>query len=68
MPLDRMAFPCWTCQNPQADDARRWLGSASDADIEQQLSPGGRPLTCCRVRLVGMIPQTEPDRAAPGRR
>jgi hypothetical protein len=69
MPIDRMSLPCWTCPRPEAADVRRWLGSASDDDVEQQLSPSGRwPLICCHVRLVGVIPHTEPDRAAPGRR
>jgi hypothetical protein len=55
MPVDRMAFPCWTCEHPQAIEARGFLGSASDEDIAAQQSPGGYLLVCCHVKLAGVI-------------
>jgi len=61
--LRRKDLPCWTCTHPQAVEARAWLGAASDADVENQSSPSGVPLVCCRVRIVGVVPG-EPSRAA----
>jgi hypothetical protein len=54
--LRRKDLPCWTCTHPLAIDARGWLGAASEKDIEQQSSPSGVPLICCRVQLVGVMP------------
>jgi len=56
MPVDRMQLPCWACTHPQATDARAWLGAASDADVENQSSPSGLPMVCCRIRLVAVMP------------
>ena len=59
--LRRKELPCWTCKHELAIDARAWLGTASDADVEQQSSPSGIPMVCCKVRLVAVI--GEPSRA-----
>jgi hypothetical protein len=68
MPIDRMSLPCWSCRRPEADDARRWLGSASEDDIVHHRSPMGWPPGCCHVRVVGVLPRTDASDAAPGRR
>jgi hypothetical protein len=44
-------------------DARAWIANASDADIEGHLSPGGLPMACCRIRVVGEMPSSDPKRA-----
>ena len=54
--LRRQELPCWSCKHELAVEARAWLGAASDHDIEQQSSPSGTPLVCCRVRLVAVVP------------
>jgi hypothetical protein len=64
MPVDRMQFPCWTCQRPQAMDARAWLGSADEMDLEVQRSPAGWPLSCCHVTYVGTVPNASPGKMA----
>jgi len=64
MPIDRMQLPCWTCERWEAVDARAWLGSCSNEDIEKQLSPSGWPMCCCRVRIVGVVPASDPPRAS----
>lgn len=56
MPVDRMRFTCWSCNKPQADDARHWLAGCDDSDLETKLSPGGNPMMCCRVKYVGTVP------------
>jgi hypothetical protein len=48
--LDRRQFARWNCSDPQADDARAYLRSFSDADIAAALSPRGTPRFCCRSR------------------
>ena len=53
---DRLQLPCWECTKPQASDARVWLANCSDEDFENQRSPSGLPLCCCRVRVVGVVP------------
>jgi len=55
MAFDRMQLPCWTCDRPQAADARAWLGACSDEDAEKQCSPSGWPPFCCHVQLVGVV-------------
>jgi hypothetical protein len=60
--IDRMTLPCWSCSRPEAEDCRFWLGSASDDDVERQLSPSGFPPICCRVRVVVVMPK--PDTGA----
>ena len=57
MPIDRMKLPCWTCDKPQAMDARAWLGQCPGNDVD---SPSGLPLNCCRVRIVGVVPGEAP--------
>src|SRR5262245_42325361 len=52
MPVGRMQLPCWTCERPQALDARAWLANCSDEDLEKRVSPSGLPLNCCRIRTV----------------
>jgi hypothetical protein len=56
MAIDRMQFACWKCERPQAEEARHWLAGCDDSDLETKLSPGGNPLMCCRVRVVGVVP------------
>jgi hypothetical protein len=51
--LDRRQFGCWTCTQPQAADARHCLSGFSDEDLMARLSPGGLPMFCCRVGVVG---------------
>jgi hypothetical protein len=51
-------LPCWQCQHPRAREVRHLLGQAGLLD-DTQRSPAGLPLNCCRIRLVGMVPQTE---------
>jgi hypothetical protein len=51
--LDRKQFGCWTCTQPQAADARHCLSAFSDEDLMARLSPGGLPMFCCRVGVVG---------------
>ena len=53
MPIDRNEIECWRCTHEMAADARFWLSGASDLDLEQQLSPMGRPRTCCKIRVLG---------------
>jgi len=62
MPIDRMKLPCWTCTGPEAMDVRAWLGQCSGDDVEQQCSPSGLPLCCCRVRVVGVVPVSDTTR------
>ena len=55
MPLDEYLWlPCWSCTKPQASDVRVWLANCSDDDRANQRSPSGLPLSCCRVRTVGV--------------
>jgi len=53
MPIDRNEIECMRCTHEMAADARFWLSMCSDLDLEQQLSPMGRPLNCCKIRIVG---------------
>jgi hypothetical protein len=53
--IDRSQFGCWNCQEPRARDARQWLSSYGDADLQAQLSPQGTPIFCCRVVLAGAV-------------
>jgi len=62
MPIDRARL-CWTYDRCKAVDARAWLGACSNEDIEKQLSPSGWPMCHCRVRVVGVVPQTDTTRA-----
>src|SRR5215472_11178063 len=39
---------------PGASDVRAWLANCSDDDRANQRSPSGLPLSCCRVKTVGM--------------
>jgi hypothetical protein len=65
MPIeDYLWLPCWGCIQPQASDVRVWLANASDSDIENQRSPSGWPMCCCRVRVVGVVPVSDTTRAA----
>jgi hypothetical protein len=65
MPIeDRLWLPCWSCIEPQGSDVRRWLANASDQDVANQRSPGGLRLSCCRVRIVGVVPASDTTRAA----
>ena len=50
-------------QRPQAEEARHWLASCDPVDFEQQLSPSGNPLMCCRVRVVGVVPASDTTRS-----
>src|SRR5262245_66068268 len=61
---DRLELPCWGCIHPTAPDARVWLANCSDQDFENQRSPSGLPLSCCRVRVVGVVPASNTTRAA----
>jgi len=64
MPIeDRLELPCWACIAPQASDVRVWLANCSDEDLENQRSPSGTPLCCCKIRVVGTMPG-ETSRAA----
>jgi len=55
MPIeDCLWLPCWSCPKPQAGDVRIWLANCSDDDRANQQSPSGLPLSCCRVRIVGL--------------
>jgi hypothetical protein len=66
MPIeDRLELPCWACIASQASDTRVWLANCSDEDFENQRSPGGLPLCCCRIHTVGVVPgETAPAPAA----
>jgi hypothetical protein len=45
-------FPCETCAALEADDVRH--AAAQVAELGQlALSPGGLPIGCCRVHIVG---------------
>jgi len=57
MPIDRNEIECMRCTHPMAEDVRFWLGACSDLDLEQQSSPMGRPLSCCKIRIVGEVPK-----------
>jgi hypothetical protein len=52
-------LPCLTCREPRADDVRHWLGLVDEAAYKAQLTPGGLPRNCCRVRSLGVVPQSE---------
>jgi hypothetical protein len=57
MPIDRNEIECMRCTHEMAADARFWLSGCSDLDLEQQLSPMGRPRNCCKIRIVGEMPK-----------
>jgi len=60
MPIeDRLHLPCWSCIKPQASDVRVWLANASDDDVANQRTPGGLPLSCCRVKTVSAFPLSD---------
>jgi hypothetical protein len=59
MPIDRNQIECWHCAHEMAADARFWLSTCSDLDLEQQLSPMGRPRNCCRVQTVAVVSPAE---------
>jgi hypothetical protein len=40
-------------------DPQMWLRNASEIDFQNQKSPSGLPLTCCRVRTIGQAPQNK---------
>jgi hypothetical protein len=44
-------LPCRSCTAPQAADVKFYLGQGLYAD-KKNLSPGGLPLDCCRVKKV----------------
>jgi hypothetical protein len=53
-PVERLiAFPCATCERPEADDVRHLLKQGEIA-----LSPGGLPVACCRVQVMGSLEST----------
>jgi hypothetical protein len=52
---------CLTCTAPQADDVRHALGNGA-LEEERNKTPSGLPLTCCRVRLAGAMPTSQPMR------
>jgi hypothetical protein len=64
MPIDRSDLPCWSCTRPQGEEVRHWLRSCSNDDLANCSSPGGLPLDCCRVRVVGVAPQSPGPRPA----
>jgi hypothetical protein len=41
------ALPCWRCAQPEAVDARFWLGTNQDSRSSRAAS--GVPLCCCRI-------------------
>jgi len=63
MPIAREAFPCWKCAQPGADEARHWLAGCDDSDLESKLSPGGNPIMCCKVRVIGVVPASDTTRS-----
>jgi hypothetical protein len=63
------ALPCMACEHPQAADVRHLCGQVTEL-AELQLSPGGLPMQCCKVHVVGAM-SGMPDRppsAPPPRR
>jgi hypothetical protein len=54
---------CLVCTKPEADDVRHALGQGA-LDGMQNMSPSGRPIMCCRVKVAG----TAPAASAPGER
>jgi hypothetical protein len=65
MPLEDYEWlPCWGCIADGASDVRLWILNASDEDRENQRSPSGLPLCCCRIRTVGVIPKPDATHAA----
>jgi len=48
MPINRNEIECTRCTHEMAADPRHWLNTCSDLDLEQQLSPMGRPRNCCK--------------------
>jgi hypothetical protein len=52
-------LPCWSCTKPQAAEVRIWLTNCSDEDRATQQSPGGLPLSCCRIHFVGTMPMPD---------
>jgi hypothetical protein len=46
-----------------AADARFWLSNCSDLDLEQGLSSMGRPLCCCKIKILGQMPKDAPRAA-----
>ena len=57
-------LPCLTCTALQAVDVRHAIGQgALDSTIDgsnKNKSPSGLPLMCCRIRTVGMAPESQP--------
>jgi hypothetical protein len=42
-------LPCARCTDPRSADVRRWLDGNDGQVNEQQVSPSGLPLICCRI-------------------
>jgi hypothetical protein len=52
-PASRLdGYPCALCESPQGQDLRSRVGQLSSAG-EIPLSPGGLPLGCCKITVVG---------------
>ena len=51
-------LPCLTtCTHPQADEVRWAIGvGALLDDDDNNRTPSGLPIMCCRVRVLGMVP------------
>jgi len=60
---------CMRCTSPQSADVRFACGQVQEL-AELALSPLGRPLTCCKVHVVGAmgVPDVPPAAPPPARR
>ena len=64
-PASRLAgFDCEKCEAPEAADVRFYAAQSSGA---LELSPGGHPAGCCKVRIVGAF-GSRPDAPRPAAR
>jgi hypothetical protein len=64
-PTSRLAgFDCEKCEAPEATDVRFYAAQSSGA---LELSPGGHPAGCCKVRTVGAY-GGRPDASRPAAR
>jgi hypothetical protein len=47
-------LPCAHCTRPQADDVHHLFGQGALDDQAANWTPGGLPIACCRVRVIGV--------------
>jgi hypothetical protein len=64
MPELRIA-QCLSCKSPEALDVRHAYGQGA-FDREQNTTPNGTPISCCRVKTLGADMPKSPAAPSPG--